>query len=579
MEKVIEIPKVITVRQFAQLLNLPVGQVITHLLKNGIRANINESIDIDTATLIADELGYKVKELKVEEKTQEEKVKSIPRPPVVVVMGHVDHGKTKLLDAIRESNLVEKESGGITQHIGAYKVEIKGKKMTFLDTPGHEAFSSLRAHGANITDIVILVVAADEGVKQQTLEAISHARSASVPILVAINKIDKPEANVEMVKKQLAELDLVPEQWGGKTIYVEVSALKKIGIEKLLEMVLLLAEMQDLKAPVALPASGVVIEANMQPNIGPLSTVLVQKGKLQPSQIIVAGPVWGKIRLLFDEYNHKLKEVLPGYPARIIGIKGLPELGDIFQVVLDEKQARKLADENRIKKQVRKIATKTGLGELSKEIAEGKLKELPIIIKADVTGSLEAIKDSLGEMSDQEVKVVIVSEGIGPITEGDIQNAVTSKAIIIGFKVIITPRARKLAENSLVKYHLYDVIYQLLDDIYQALSGLLEPEIVETKIGKFEVIKSFFKIKGKGIIGGKLVSGEIFKDSIGKVIRDEKEIGKIKITTLQKEKLAVSELKAPIECGIGYEGDVKIKPGDIVEIFKMEEVIKKLKKR
>jgi len=240
MEKVIEIPKVITVRQFAQLLNLPVGQVITHLLKNGIRANINESIDIDTATLIADELGYKVKELKVEEKTQEEKVKSIPRPPVVVVMGHVDHGKTKLLDAIRESNLVEKESGGITQHIGAYKVEIKGKKMTFLDTPGHEAFSSLRAHGANITDIVILVVAADEGVKQQTLEAISHARSASVPILVAINKIDKPEANVEMVKKQLAELDLVPEQWGGKTIYVEVSALKKIGIEKLLEMVLLL---------------------------------------------------------------------------------------------------------------------------------------------------------------------------------------------------------------------------------------------------------------------------------------------------------------------------------------------------
>lgn len=585
--KKVTLPRVITVRALAEKLSLPIGKVIETLLKNGLSATINESVDFETAAIIGDDLGFDV-EREIEEK-KEEKIakKGERRPLVVVVLGHVDHGKTKLLDAIRQTDVVATESGGITQHIGAYQIKLKAqsskrkteeKTITFLDTPGHEAFSALRARGANLTDIAILVVAADEGVKPQTLEALSHARAAGVPIIVALNKIDKPEADPEKVKRELSEIDLLPEEWGGKTIIVPVSAKQNMGIDELLEMIILQAELLDLKAEKNVFAGGGVIEAHMEKGKGPLATLLIQKGTLHLGDFVVCGQTFGKVRLMEDFRGKKMKEAFPSDPVRIAGLKTLPDFGETFTVVPDEKTARELSLKTQEAKGAKSISKILGIHEISQAIKEGKVKEVPLIIKADVKGSLEAIVASLSQFVSKDLTLKVIEKGVGDVSESDVNLAQTTGALILAFRVEIPPQVLKLALTSKVKISRYEIIYELIEDVTKAMEGLLEPEIEEIPLGKLEVLKVFFKTREGGIVGGKVKGEKIFPKVKARVKRGDTLLGKIEISTLKIGPQEVDEASPGNEAGVSYQGEIKIKPGDILEFFREETKLKKLEK-
>ncbi len=581
---IIEVPSVLTVREFAETLQQPVTEVIASLMKNGVMATINESIDFDTMAIIGDELGYEIKLKSQSEKvkTEEKKIKKNlkTRPPVVTVMGHVDHGKTKLLDAIRQTDVISTESGGITQHIGAYQVTIRPKKIkdktqkertiTFLDTPGHEAFSAMRAHGANITDVVVLVVAANDGVKPQTVEAANHAKEAKVPMVVAINKIDLPDADVEKTKRQLSDIGLLAEEWGGKVPMVEVSAKLNKNIPALLEMILLVADLGELKADPNQPAAGVVIESHMQAGRGPIATVLIQDGTLHTGDPLVIGQTYGKVRIMENYLGRRVSEALPSTPVRIAGLQDLPNFGDRFIALEDEKEAREMTKTKTIKRRVLSIT------ELSQDIKKGKIKELKIVLKADVDGSLEAIKNSLGNLSTQEVKIKVIHEGVGDISESDINMAVASEALVIGFRVKAVAEVMNLARRENIKIQIYEIIYQLIDDLSAALSGLLEPEIVEVELGRLEVLAVFRVTKKEKIVGGRVTTGKIANGAQTRIVRDKDTIGAGKITNLQQNKKDVSEVAENFEAGLKIETPTKIQVGDILECFKKEERTRKL---
>jgi len=580
VREAIDVPSVLTVREFAEALKIPVTEVIGSLIKNGVMATINESIDFDTMAIIGDELGFEIK-IKSEIRNPKSETISIkknlkPRPAVVTIMGHVDHGKTKLLDAIRHTDVIATESGGITQHIGAYQVNIKTKEhknlrtITFLDTPGHEAFSAMRAHGANITDVVVLVVAANDGVKPQTVEAANHAKDAKVPIVVAINKVDLPDADVEKTKRQLADVDLQAEEWGGKTAMVEVSAKLGKNIDQLLEMILLVADLKELKADPNQPASGVVIESHMQAGRGPIATVLVQEGTLKVGDHLIIGQTYGKVRIMESYLGKKVFKAGPSTPVRIAGLQDLPNFGDRFVGVEDEKNAREMTKTKTIKRKVLSIS------ELSKDIKEGKIKELKIVLKADVGGSLEAIKNSLKNISTQEVKINIIHEGVGNISESDINMAIASEALVIGFRVKADPDVMNLARRENIKISIYEIIYQLIDDLSAALSGLLEPEIVEVELGRLEVLAIFRVTKKEQIVGGKATTGKIENGAEIRITRDKDTIGEGKITSLEQNKKDTSEVAENFECGLKVETPTKIQVNDILECFKKEERTRKL---
>lgn len=589
--KTISLPPVVPVKQLAEELAVTPVEIIKKLMQSGVLATINESVDFDTASIIADEFGFTVKQQQEEKEPDaiqdDKKYKLTTRPPVVTVMGHVDHGKTKLLDAIRDTNIIETESGGITQHIGAYQTKVemeeKGKKskriITFLDTPGHEAFSAMRARGANITDLIILVVAADEGVKPQTVEAISHARAAKVPIIVAINKIDKGEADAERVKRELAEHMLVPEEWGGKTPMIGVSAKTGQNIKELLELILLTADLEDLKAPYDKNAKGMVIESKIQPGKGATATVIIQEGTLHAGDLIVYGGDFAKVRFLEDWRGRRIKEACPSDPVLVAGFKKVPKTGIIINAVKDEKTARQIAEKVSRQESIRTIAKGIGLGEISKEAKEGKISQLALIIKSDVKGSLDAIKDSLNEIEADGIKIKIVSEGIGAVNESDINLATASKAVVIAYRVSIPAPVLKLADANKIKISKYDIIYQLIDDVTLALEGMLEPEIVETSIGKLKVLKIFRHQKDRGIVGGLVTKGKITPGTKIVVYRDEKQIAELKTEAVQIGHEKISQANQNDECGISYLGEAKLKPGDILEFILVEEHLRSIKKK
>lgn len=582
---IIEVPQVVPVRRLAELLGVPVVKVIQILMGYGVRATINESVDYDTAAIVADELGVTIQStapVQKEEEKAEEEVDQTPRPPVVTVMGHVDHGKTKLLDTIRKTNVVASESGGITQHIGAYQVEIKDDKgksrlITFLDTPGHEAFSAMRAHGANITDIVILVVAADDGIKPQTIEAVSHAKAANVPIIVAITKIDKPDADVERTKRQLSDIDLLPEEWGGKTVIAPVSSVTGDGIPELLELILLTADVADYNASASALSSGVVIESHLAPGLGPVATVLVQKGTLEPGDTIVFQSTYAKIRSMENHLRKRVMIALPSMPVRIAGLKAVPEFGEIFREVENEKIARDMVEKQVIHRNVHSVKQQ-GLSEFSEAIAAGTLKELTIIIKADTQGSLEAIHNSVSELSTSEVAINIVHESVGEVNESDVNMAIATHALIVSFNVNVSPNVRKFATQKGVKISSYEIIYQLIDDLFDALAGLLEPEIVTVELGELEILKVFRSSKNEGIIGGRVTKGVVEKGSQAAIIRGEEEIGQAKITKVQREQSVVDKVEVGTECGMSINSSVLPKEGDKLKIYKQEERIRRLER-
>ncbi len=581
---VIQIPQSLTVKELADLLQVSPAQVIKELLNNGIMANINQTIDFETAAIVAQDLGFETKEAEIveevlagvsagaEDRLVEDAASLVPRPPVVTIMGHVDHGKTSLLDAIREANVTAREAGGITQHIGAYQVEIRGQKITFLDTPGHEAFTAMRARGAQATDVAILVVAADDGVMPQTQEAIDHARAAKVPIIVALNKIDKANANPDRVKQQLADAGLLIEDWGGNIVCVPVSAKKRQGIETLLEMILLVAEMAELKANPTGPARGVVIEAELDKTRGPVATMLVQRGTLQVGDNLVIGQVSGKVRAMFNDRGKGVKRAEPSTPAKILGLADVPQAGDTFEVVSDEKTARLIAASRAKQKQAEAATAQRAvtLDDLFAQIQAGQMKELNIILKTDVQGSIEPIRTSLERLSDENVKVSVIHQGTGNVTESDVLLGQASKAIIVGFNVRAEPGARKAAETGGVDVRHYDVIYNLVDDVKKALQGMLEPKYVEVIDGRAEV-RQLFKIgKGEFIAGSAVTDGKITRGDFARIYRDDKIIHDGKVASLRRFKDDVKEVATGYECGISIEGFGEIQPGDIIEAYRKE---------
>uniref|UniRef100_A0A7C5Z846 Translation initiation factor IF-2 n=1 Tax=Caldicellulosiruptor owensensis TaxID=55205 RepID=A0A7C5Z846_9FIRM len=579
-EEIIKIPDKIVVGEFANLIGKPAAEIIKKLIMLGIMANINQEIDFDVASLIAEDYGFKVEReiIKTEEEIlledQEDPPESlVPRPPVVVVMGHVDHGKTSLLDAIRKTNVTEKEAGGITQHIGASVVEINGRKITFLDTPGHEAFTAMRARGAQVTDIAVLVVAADDGVMPQTVEAINHAKAANVTIIVAINKIDKPEANPERVKQQLSEYGLIPEEWGGDTVFVNVSAKKKIGIDHLLEMILLVADLMELKANPNRPARGRVIEAKLDKGRGPVATVLIQKGTLKVGDYVVVGNTWGKVRAMMDDKGQRIKEAGPSMPVEILGLEDVPVAGDELVCVKDEKTAKTVAQIRQEKLKEEKMqSTKISLDELFERIQKGQLKELRVIIKADVQGSVEALKSAVERLSNDKVTVKVIHAAVGAITESDVTLASASDAIIIGFNVRPEVGAISLAEKEKVDVRMYRIIYDVINDIEAAMKGLLEPVYKEVVIGHAE-IRQIFKSSAVGTIAGCYVlDGKITRTANARIIRDGVVVYEGKLASLKRFKDDVREVAAGYECGMTFEKFNDIKEGDIVEAYEMQQV-------
>ena len=577
----VKLPETMTVKEFAEAIKKQASEVIKKLFSMGIMATVNQDIDFDTAYLIASEFGITAeKEVVVTEEdilfdeSEDKEEDLVPRPPIVVVMGHVDHGKTSLLDRLRKTNVVEGEAGGITQHIGAYKVKVKDREVCFLDTPGHEAFTAMRARGAQITDIAIIIVAADDGIKPQTVEAIDHAKAAGVSILVAINKIDKPGANVERVKQELLEHDLVPEEWGGDTICVPISARTGEGIDNLLEMLLLIADMKDLKANPNKQAKGTVIEARLDKTKGTIVSMLVQRGQLNVGDTIVVGDMVAKVRAMKDDKGRAVKAAGPSTPVEILGLSHVPQTGDVFYEVENEKVAKQLI-EKRIAKQrmdLIKQGSKITLDDLFGQIKQGKIKELNIIIKADVQGSVEAMKDSLLKLSNDEVRVRILHASTGGIKESDVTLASVSNAIIIGFNVRPEAAAEQQAKKEKVDMRLYSVIYDAINDVETALKGMMPKKYKEVKYGTAEVRK-IFKITGVGIVAGCYVkSGKIVRGAMVRLVRDNIVLLEIKIDSLKREKDDVKEVNENYECGIKLENYSDIKEGDIFECFTMEEV-------
>ncbi len=574
----IKVHESVTVSELAKSMGVKASELIKKLLAMGVVAAMNQTIDFDTAALVADEFGY---ELELDTFKEEDLLEEIedrpedlePRPPVVTIMGHVDHGKTTLLDYIRKSNITEQEVGGITQHIGAYYVETEEGDIVFLDTPGHEAFTSMRARGAQVTDIIVLVVAADDGVMPQTREAINHAKAANIPIVIAINKIDKPGANPDMVKRQLAELGLLPEDWGGDTLVAEVSAKTGKGVDDLLGLVLLQAEMLELKANPKRPAKGTVVESRLDKTKGPVATVLIKNGVLKKGDYFVCGEYYGRVRAMLDHQGKRMLSAGPSMPVEIYGISGVPSPGDDFIVVKSEKIAKEIVG-HRQKEKVR-VGIKKGavsLEELYSKIKEGEIKELNLIIKADVHGSLEALEKAILDESTKEVKISIIHSGIGAITESDVMLASASNAIIIGFNVRAIPRVVEIAEKENVDIRYYSVIYDVLDDLKKAMQGLLEPEYKEDVIGHAEV-KQTFRIPKVGVVAGCQVSdGHIERNAKVRVLRDGVVIHDGKLASLKRFKEDVKEVSAGYECGIGIENFNDIKPGDIFEVYRIEEV-------
>ena len=568
----------ITVKELASKIKCEPSEIIKKLFLLGTMVTINQDIDFDTASLVAVDFGVEVLVLPPEQdptevpEVEDDPTKRVARPPVVTVMGHVDHGKTSLLDAIRKANVTAREAGGITQHIGAYQVTINNKKIVFLDTPGHEAFTSMRARGAKVTDIAILVVAADDGVMPQTIEAINHAKSAEVPIIVAINKIDKENSNLERIKQQLSEHGLIPEDWGGETIMVPVSAKQKIGLSDLLEMILLVAEMQDLKANPTIPAIGTIIEAQLDKGRGAVATVLVQKGTLEIGDTIVAGTAFGKVRAMINDRGEKVKKALPSTPVEVLGLNDVPQAGDILQAT-EERIARSIAEKRIAKKRVEDMqqSQKVSLDDLFKQIQEGKVKDLNILVKADVQGTIEALKQSLSNIRNEEVKVVIVHSGVGAITESDVMLASASNALIIGFNVRPDANARKVAESEKVDLRLYRVIYDAINDVEAAIKGMLAPKFEEQIIGKVEIRKVMI-INKVPIAGCYVLEGKITNNALVRLIRDGIVILEGKIDTLKRFKDDVKEVATGYECGLTLENYRDIRDNDVLEVYKMQEV-------
>ncbi|MEW6409882.1 MAG: translation initiation factor IF-2 [Nitrospirota bacterium] len=584
-KKVVKLTEGMTAKDFAEAIGQKVGEVIKKFMELGFLATINQPIDMDASILVADSFGIKAEVAPIEsdesilEEVADEPVALQPRAPVVTIMGHVDHGKTSLLDAIRETKLAETEAGGITQHIGAYKVTLKGKDIVFLDTPGHEAFTSMRARGAKVTDVVVLVVAADDGVMPQTKEAINHAMAANVPIVVAINKIDKGEANPLRVKQELSELGLIPEKWGGQTIVVEVSAKKRIGIENLLEMILLQAEMLELKANPDKRGRGTVIEAKLDRGRGPVATVLVQAGTLKVGEAFITGSISGKVRALMNDKGMKIDEAVPSTPVEVLGLPDVPQAGDSFIVVEDERKARNIAllREQRQKSEAISKVRKLTLDDLYAKIKEGAVKELPLIVKADVQGSVEAVRDALERLGTDAVKVKMIHGSVGGITETDVMLASASNAIIIGFNIRPEPKASSLAEKEGVDIRLYNVIYDAISDVRAAMEGLLEPTFKEKVVGRAEVRQTFNISKVGTVAGCYAVDGLISRSNTSvRVIRDSVVIYEGKIASLRRFKEDVKEVQSGYECGILVENFNDIKIGDILEVFTTEKVAAKL---
>lgn len=573
----------ISVKDLAAAMGLAASEVIRRLMTMGTMVTINQMIDFETATIIGGEFGVEVvpQGPTLEERTLEDVHDTLedlqPRPPVVTVMGHVDHGKTSLLDAIRETHVTAQEAGGITQHIGAYQVEIRSKKITFLDTPGHEAFTAMRARGAQITDIAIIVVAADDGVMPQTVEAINHVKAAKIPIIVAINKIDKPTANADRVKQELTEYGLVAEEWGGDTIMAPVSAVSRDGLDNLLEMILLVAEVQDLKANPSRPAVGTVVEAQLDKGRGPVATVLVQKGTLFPGDVVLVGSVFGRVRVLVNDKGKRIKRASPSVPVEVVGLDALPEAGDTLYVVEDERVARQLADTRQQKKRESELrkSSRVTLEDLFTKIQEGAVKELNIVVKADVRGSIEAIQSSLERLGNEEVRVRVLHSGVGAVIESDIMLAAASNAIIIGFNVRPDPLAKRAAEHEGVDIRLYRVIYDAINDVKAAIEGLLSPIMREAIVGRAEV-RATFKVPKAGTIAGcYVVEGKITRSSDVRLLRDNVVIHEGKLDSLKRFKDDAREVMQGYECGIGLERFQDIKEGDVIEAFTMEEVKRK----
>ncbi|MBU0580199.1 MAG: translation initiation factor IF-2 [Candidatus Margulisbacteria bacterium] len=574
----------ISLRDLAEKMKTSASEIIKVLISEGKMFTINQEVDLEVAQHIGEKFGILVfapekKESikgKIEEsilKKEEDKPDQLKsRPPVVTIMGHVDHGKTKLLDAIRNTNVMATEAGGITQHIGAYQVEINNKKVTFLDTPGHAAFTSLRARGAQVTDIVILIVAADDGIKPQTIEAIDHAKAAGVPIVVAINKIDKPEADIEKTKQQLTEFHLVPEEWGGDTVVVPISAKEGTGIKELLEMLLLVAELKELKANANTKARGVIIEARLSRKRGAVATVLVQRGTLKKGDSFLVGKTYGRVRAMFDDQGKEIEEALPSSPVEVLGINEVPQAGDVLNVVDEEKTARLIAEERKLilgekAKQHRQISLET----FSKDIKEGQKQELNLIIKADVQGSLEAVSNAIQKIKVKDVNVNILHAATGVINESDILLAKASNAIVIGFTVTISPDSQKLAEAEGVDVRIYNIIYKAIEDIELAMEGILAPEYEEVKIGVVEVRDTFKSSKTGTIAGCYVLEGKVVRNVRARILRKKEFIYEGKIDSLKRFKDDAKEVQKGYECGVSFKDFNDIQKGDIIEVFEMRE--------
>lgn len=571
----VDLPKTVIVGDLAKMANLSTGEIIGTLLRNGIMATINDSVDRETIEIIAEDLGIEVAhEKEAEEVVSEEESQEnlATRPPIVVVLGHVDHGKTTLLDTIRTTNVASGESGGITQHIGAYQITKEFKEgerqITFLDTPGHAAFSALRAHGANVGDIAIIVVAADEGVKPQTKEALSHAKAAGVPIIVAITKADRPEAQIDKVKGELTELDLTPEDWGGKTPTLAVSAKTGEGIDTLLDTILLIADLEDLKAQVAGKATGVIIESHLEKGVGPIATALIQSGTLKTGDSFYINKIWGKVRFLENDQGQRIKEALPAMPVRIAGLSAVAGFGNKMIVINDDKKARELAESyNEQKSRKATIFTQS---------EDQKTKFLNLIIKADTGASIAAIVGSIEGFSNEDVQIKIVHEGVGAVTESDLNVAISSGALVVAFHVNTSVAAKNLAEQNRVIISEYKVIYNLIDDIAAAAQGLIEPELVAQTIGRLKVLQVFKTTKTNQIVGGRVEDGMIKDKAKFKIHRNGEEVGEGDIHSLQRGQVSAAEVTQGEECGMGVNMNSVIEVGDVLEFFVEIETIRKI---
>jgi len=580
----VEIPHSLSVRQLAEILSVSEVAVIKQLMRNSVMANINQIIDYDMAASVAASFDYEARpktrstgrlaRTEIKKRLESEVGGNLrSRPPIVTVMGHVDHGKTKLLDAIRQTNVAATEAGSITQHIGAYQAEVNGQKITFLDTPGHEAFTAMRAHGAQATDIVILVVAADDGVMPQTLEAIDHARAADVPIVVAMNKIDKPEANPDLVKQQLADAGLLIEEWGGEVICIPISAKEKTGISDLLENLLLVAELEELKANPSRPAQGVVIEAKLDKTKGPLTTVLIQNGTLRLGDTITIGTSWGRVRAMFNNKGKQVKRAEPASPVEILGLDSVPQFGELVVAVANEHQARALVQRHQQEREVgsTRAAKAVTLTNIHDQISAGEVKALYVILKTDVQGSIEPIRASMEQLTTEEVKVKVIHSGSGNITESDVMLASASKGLIISFNTGTEPGAKRAAETEGVAIRHYDVIYHLVDDVEKALKGMLAPTYVEVVEGRAEVRAVFPRGKAGKIAGVYVTEGKVSRSASVKVKRQENMLSESTLSSLKRFKDDVREVNTGYECGVGIKDFNDFEIGDILEFYRIEE--------